>query len=103
MQGFTPSTKKNGLRIRLYGGRKGFTDLTQYEDSRFFNVVIEKKTDAPLLFDRVKSSRKTNTKDQIYWASRLQTYLELSKLDKRERAIAKTIRADILKAHEYDN
>ncbi len=93
--------------LRIYSLKTRTTpDLTQYEDSRFFNVVIEKKTDAPLFFDRVTSSRESNSKnssknsnDQTYWASRLQTYLELSKLDKREREIAETIRADILKAH----
>lgn len=66
-------------------------DRAELENDRFYNVVLEGRTEPFIFFDR------QTARNKVCWASRLQTYLELSNLDKREREIAESIREGILK------
>lgn len=64
--------------------------LLQYQDDRFFNVIAQQTEDSFPYFDpQVEGGR--------VWASPIQCCRELSKLDKREREIAATVREAILK------
>lgn len=67
----------------------GFGPLEKYEDERFYNVVLKKTSDSFPYFDAQES-------DGIKWSSPIQCYLELSKLDKRERELAASVRQSIL-------
>ena len=79
--------------LRAYAFQAGdLSGYRQYEDNRFFNVILESTTEPYIYFDR-----QTSPKNKRSWASRLQTYLELARLDKRERELAESIREDILK------
>jgi hypothetical protein len=60
--------------------------LGNYKNSRFYNCTLFQTSDSLVYFDA-----------QDEWASKIQCYLELSKLDKRERQISKDIEADILR------
>jgi hypothetical protein len=74
-----------------YEATRFFKDKrSELENTRFFNVVLEGRTEPYIFFDRQIA------KNKVCWASRLQTYLELSQMDKREREIAESIREDIL-------
>jgi hypothetical protein len=66
--------------------------IVKYVDVRFYNYTfcMVPASEEYLLFDA-----KGNT------ASIIQTYLELSQLDKREKEIAKDIEKDILDEHPY--
>jgi hypothetical protein len=66
--------------------------LAKFEDSRFPNVILTDITEPSIYF-----GRKLSTKSKVCSASRLQTYLELSHMDKRERELAQSIRDEILK------
>ena len=66
-----------------------FGPLAQYENERFFNVILRKTLDSFPYFD---AREQTGLK----WSSPVQCYLELSKLDKREQEIAATVREAIL-------
>jgi hypothetical protein len=66
-----------------------FGPLTQYEDERFYNIVLKKTFDSFPYFDSQK-------KDGVPWSSLIQCFLELSKQDKREREIAESVRQAIL-------
>lgn len=63
-------------------------NLAKYEEVRFPNLILKETRDAFVYF---KDDRFTGP-----WASPIQTYLELSKLDKREREIAEDVRKVIL-------
>jgi hypothetical protein len=76
--------------LRVYAAE--ISGLQKYEDDRFCNVILERAVEPYIYFDRQFSE-----KDKLYWASRLQTYLELARMDKRERETAELMRADILK------
>lgn len=63
--------------------------LLKYQDDRFYNVLAQ-KTDAEFpYFD-------TRENNGLRWASPVQCWLELSRLDKREREIAAGVREVIL-------
>ena len=62
-----------------------FDSLEKYEDERFYNIILKKTADSFPFFDT-----------RIGWSSPVQCYLELSKLDKRERELASSIRQSIL-------
>ncbi len=83
---YAATTESNVLKIYSDLG----DHLGSYKDNRFYNTIIE-SIDAPYVFFNKREE------DSIFWSSQLQTYLELSKLDKREKEIAETIRANILK------
>lgn len=59
--------------------------LQQYENKRFYNCSIELTNEAVTYFDRNGA-----------WASKLETYLALSQLDKREQELADDIKQQIL-------
>lgn len=68
------------------------TDLRawpQFEETRFYNLELKKTVDSFVYFDIANDSER--------WASKLQCYLELSRLDKREKEISESIKKDILK------
>lgn len=68
------------------------TDLISLDadpDERFPNLILKQTGELPVYFDRLKE-------DGINFSSKLQSYLELSQLDKREKEIAQGIREDIL-------
>jgi hypothetical protein len=67
-----------------------FAPLSKYQDERFFNIVVKKTLDSFPYFD-------ARNERGLRWSSPIQCYLELSKLDKRERELAADIRNDILK------
>ncbi len=67
-----------------------FAALSKYQDERFFNIVVMKTFDSFPYFD-------AREEKGLRWSSPIQCYLELSKLDKRERELAADIRNDILK------
>jgi hypothetical protein len=66
-----------------------FGPLEQYETDRFFNVILKKTLDSFPYFD-------VRERTGLRWSSPVQSYLELSKLDKRERELAGIVRASIL-------
>ncbi len=59
--------------------------LSEYEDNRFYNVVLQQTEDAYAYFDR-----------REYLASPIESCLALAQLDKRERQVAREIEASIL-------
>ncbi|MCI0604481.1 hypothetical protein L0156_15920 [bacterium] len=63
--------------------------LIRYEDERFFNTVVYETDDSFPYFDVRESER-------LPWSSPLQSYLELSQLDKREKELAASIRDQVL-------
>lgn len=65
-----------------------FKDWDKYVDERFYNLVLKKTGNRFVYFDVQKDN----------YSSKLQCYLELSQLDKREREIAQSIQEDILGA-----
>ena len=60
-------------------------------EDRFSNLILYVTTDSFVYFD-------CDTENG--WASQIQTYLELSQMDKREREIAETIKTSILSKYE---
>ncbi len=62
---------------------------SQYENDRFYNVIMKRTLDSFPYFDARENNR-------LRWASPIQCYLELSKMDKREKEIAETVREAIL-------
>ena len=89
--------ESSGLRYAVMADMSVFkvyvTDcqpLLRYENERFYNVLAQQTEDSFPFFD-------TQTERGQIWASPVQCYLELSKLDKREREIAATVREAILK------
>jgi hypothetical protein len=78
----TPATN-----LSVYTGYSGKLEnvLSEYENPRFYNCTVGQTVDPRVYFDR-----------QGNWSSKLQCYLELSNLDKREREIARDIEGDIL-------
>lgn len=67
-----------------------FKDWDQYKEERFYNLVLNRTEDQFVYFDAQKDN----------YASKLQCYLELSQLDKREKEIAQSIEKDILGAFQ---
>lgn len=59
----------------------------KYTEERFYNLILKKTEDQFVYFDAQKGN----------YSSRLQCYLELSQLDKREKEIAQSIKSDILR------
>jgi len=57
-----------------------------YQDNRFYNCVVEPTNDDYIYFD-----------SDGFWASRIETYLALSQLDKREQQVADEIAQQILR------
>lgn len=68
----------------------GFGDLARYEENRFPNITVLKTQDSFPFFGRSMQAG-------FPWSSELQCYLELSRLDKRERELADAVREAILK------
>ena len=73
-----------------------YTDLAEipekwfdWEDNRFFNVVLKRTSNDVLYFDRSEN-------DGIQFSSRIQTYIELARGDKRERETAEPLKEEIL-------
>ena len=66
-----------------------YGSLLKYQDDRFYNVVALKTDDLFPYFD----AREENG---LRWAAPVQCWLELSRLDKREREIAAGVREGIL-------
>lgn len=67
-----------------------YQPFLKYQDERFYNVLAQ-KTEEPFPFFDAQQDR------AMRWASPVQCYLELSRLDKREKEIAETVREEILK------
>lgn len=67
-----------------------FESLRTYEDERFYNVLAQRTEDSFPFFDAQEDKG-------LRWASSVQCCLELSKLDKREKDVAATVREAILK------
>lgn len=67
-----------------------FQPFVKFEDNRFYNILIQRTQDSFPYFD-VQEER------GLRWASPVQSYLELSKLDKREQEVAATVRETILR------
>lgn len=84
---YTVTTKPSQYKIYALQ-TMGFEE---YQDERFGNVLLLETAEPYLYFDRKMEA------DGIVWSSMLQSYLELSRLDKREREISESIRKDILK------
>ena len=61
----------------------------EWEDNRFFNLILKKTQSDFVYFDRFES-------ENIFFSSKLQTYLELARGDKRERETSEELRSDIL-------
>ena len=59
--------------------------LEEYQDSKFYNCIIELTKDDFVYFD-----------SDGFWASRIETYLSLAQLDKREKQVAEEIAQQIL-------
>ncbi len=76
-----------GETARVY--MTDFGPLAQYAEDRFFNAVLWKTIDSFPYFD----AREQNG---LRWASPVQCYLELSKMDKRERELAESVKKGIL-------
>lgn len=74
-------------RVVLY--TTNFSSLEKYEDERFYNILLKKTEDSFPFFDMREQKN-------IRWSSPVQCYLELSKLDKREKELAASIRESIL-------
>lgn len=66
-----------------------YDSLLKYQDDRFYNVLAQKTDNLFPYFD----AREENC---LRWASPVQCWLELSRLDKREREIAAGVREAIL-------
>jgi len=62
--------------------------LSKYQDDRFYNVLAQKTVDLFPYFD-------AREEQGLRWASPVQCWLELSRLDKREREIAAGVRDSI--------
>lgn len=63
--------------------------VAKYQDDRFYNVLAQKTGDLFLYFD-------AREEQGLRWSSPVQCWLELSRLDKREREIAAGVRNSIL-------
>lgn len=66
-----------------------YGSLSKYQDDRFYNVLAQKTGDLFPYFDAREAQG-------MRWASPVQCWLELSRLDKREREIAAGVRDSIL-------
>ena len=66
-----------------------YDSLLKYQDDRFYNVLAQKTDD---LFPYFDAREETG----LRWASPVQCWLELSRLDKREREIADGVRETIM-------
>ena len=66
-----------------------YASLLKYQDDRFYNVLAQ-KTDAAFPYFDAREDK------GLRWSSPVQCWLELSKLDKREREIADGVREVIL-------
>lgn len=60
----------------------------KFEEDRFYNLLLKKTSDPIVFFN--------SSNEKQRWASKIQCYLELSNLDKREQEIAESIKQDIL-------
>lgn len=85
----TPILDEYKVYLRSDNSNAATKDISKIIDERFFNCTIQiiPKTDDFVFF---------NSKNN--YASKIQTYLELMNLDKREREIAADIKRDILNA-----
>lgn len=63
--------------------------LWKWQDEKFYNIVAQRTNDLFPFFDAREDGG-------LRWASPVQCWLELSRLDKREREIADTVRKAIL-------
>jgi hypothetical protein len=63
------------------------TGIRKYEEDRFPNLILRETADAYVYLNDPK---------EFGWATPVQTYLELSRLDKREKEIAEEVRKVIL-------
>lgn len=68
-----------------------YQPFMRFQDDRFYNVLVHRTEESFPFFD-VRQDR------AMRWASPVQCYLELSRLDKREKEVAETAREEILKA-----
>lgn len=73
---------------------ENYEPLLRFQDDRFYNVLAQKTAESFPYFD----AREDRLKDlALRYSSPIQCYLELSKLDKREKEIAQAVREEILK------
>lgn len=84
-QQYTVTTQPSEFNIYA----TGFGSLARYEADRFANATVQRTEDSFPYFGRPKQAG-------FPWSSELQCYLELSRLGKRERELADTIRGSIL-------
>lgn len=63
--------------------------LLKYQDDRFYNLLAQRTSDLFPFFDM-------RDEKGVHWASPVQCWLELSRLDKREREMAVGVRQGIL-------
>lgn len=70
-----------------------FKNVPRDADDRFPTMIL-KKTEEPFVYFDIQKKGKVN------FSSKLQSYLELSQLDKREKEIAQSIQKDILGAFQ---
>jgi hypothetical protein len=68
-------------------------NLREYQNDRYYNLVINITSDSWVYFDCLDEGMDR-------WASQIQTYLELSQMDKREKEIAEIIKTAILVKYE---
>lgn len=85
----TPIMDEYKVYLRSDNSNNAKKDISKIIDERFFNCTIQiiPKSDDFVFFN-----------SQNNYASKIQTYLELMNLDKREREIAADIKRDILNA-----
>ena len=83
---YTMTTPATSLSVYTKYSGKLENVLSEYENPRFYNCTVSQTADPRVYFD-----------SQEDWSSKLQCYLELSNLDKREREIARDIEGDILR------
>lgn len=83
---YTTTTPSTTLSVYTKYSGKLENVLGEYETPRFYNCTVRQTEDPRVYFDC-----------QDNWSSKLQCYLELSNLDKREREIAIDIEGDILR------
>ena len=84
---YTVATSPQAIEIYL---KKIPSEWLQWEDNRFYNIVLKETTSDFVYFDIFK-------KENLRFASKLQTYIELSRGDKREKETGETLRKELLR------
>lgn len=89
---YSPSPTTGNISIYVQSNQDVFGKLKDYEDERFYNIVIYETKSSFVYFNRDKNNR----------SSILQCMLELSKMDKREKEIAEELKNEILKRFKIE-